>query len=1333
MAVNIDSVKKYIPGFSITNPDSTRGEIKDRTVPYTYIKWIENTRFDTRETLDYTEQYNRYLRKWSELQKQTENQTKSLITQRYKDLLKDITLNYTTPEEKRFLANVDYNSARHVESALPFYVSKIKQITLYVSRQRDIIKQQKTMSSHSGSIYGLSRQLANQILNKALDPTLFNVDKVDSQSEPYFNVSIVELYDYSKNYFQQNNVPFTTLVFEENQTIISQVLQECRPVLALADNINLVLAGDEIILNNTVESQSLAYSEFYNYKKSPENLKLLKQGEYASDRSGSNTYTLNTGVPTLVNQPDKPWRNILNRGMLSVNDRHATDNQKSLDQIGGFFTPQHTGLLTFFSLKPELVITDNVSVEILQDISKHGNSVWSSTTGNPIDHIENVTWVKADISNGALFGEIVNSCDKAKFSGYTSTEETNKYPKYGISRTTDTFGFFNGDKNSTWSNEDVFPVKEQFNFDIDSRQSRMLVGHNSVYQWRTDIFGNEYALYKQIQPERGPFDVGLDDIVDFEKSPTCEVLDGGDSLGKQKEIDDEDTKTEIFDGGRAPGYDPKIEQYLIPMPFPDLRRVIDTDPSGNLILENWNTSYYGQSPVDRRPLIAKTTPITFHGFAPDVKYDRQAYCGLFTDDICGRLFPKIDECAIVDNYTFNVYTEETDDPEIYISSDTSTGPQDAFDNYIHPLHEGFSAEVGFSKYGYAETDIEFIEEGNVDGMLFSTEICDNLIGDFEYTEEQATYFDQPLEVGETKYSEEPEKSMEIPKTLYEQSTVTPGAGFFRSYNGAKIQPLAEALSNILGNFDYLEDDDYDIFQKDVINNKIISIDVLYDVLVIRTVNHILIEKIKFDPTSSVILPTGTSHIFMKLTGENAAIERGIPHYFNEVENILLFGKMKLATTTTDREDPYTGERQVSTYVYPEMYSVDLNTLKYKQAHPNTHYKNQLKDLFMLPEELAGWNVKSIDQPVMSFNDNTRVYNISYSALISTETREKYTIFSCDYRMGSYNMKLIDSYVYHSGALPIYTPPGEVWDDRVDEKLIKLYPDENMMPHSQLVLGPRHTTRTDSISAMTGHPLSGYKFDLTIDTKTIPVSYNLDDFKINRIIFDPGDGSEPQINDRIIDDGLQVLTFDLTELPDPSDFGDPRRLGFSHEYLFDKSKPHVYTATVSAIYSNFTTATYKINIETKPYSVQSGFDGAKLIDTKLFTDVDGRDRQLLVIETQNPRYVTNVMIDRNNGIVTTISGYVNGQRYTGPFHVMEGGTYMTGETHSPNSRLITGVPQINDTPPEAPRLIYTEITDTPTTETYTASTNSQQSSTPVTTNTNTGVVSNVSTSNNSYTY
>jgi hypothetical protein len=1265
MSVKIDSVKNFVPLNSIVNPKTRRADASDRTTPLTYVDWLKHTRFDTKETLDFTKYYNSYLKEWSRLQSLTAAESKTLISDRYKDLLRDITLNYTTAEERRFLANIDFSSARHVESALPFYVSKIKQITLYVSRQRDLIKQQKIMSSHAGSVYGLTRELTTNVLNRILDPTKFNVSDTTTGKEPYFNIRIVELYDYSKSYFNQKNIPIAPIIFDGATEIIRQVLQDCHPVLILANDINLILEDQPVIINDDAEVTNLDYSEFYNYRKQIDNLNRVKQVEYVSDRLGAEINELKAGRISLLNSPEKPWRNLLNRHGVSVNDRHATTDQKSIDEIGGFFLPRNTGVLTFFSFKPELNITNNsVSVSLIQDAKKHGNSVWSSTIGNPIDHHEDVTWVKADIANGGLYGDIVNSRTHAKFSGYTSIDEVSLYPHHGVSRTTDRFGFFSGNRNAEWANEDVFPVKDQFVFDIDARQEKLLVGHQTLCQWRTDIFGNEFALYKQIQPERGPFDVGLDDIIDFEKAPNCEVLDGGDSLRKQKEDEEEEIEIEIFEGGRIGGFDPKIEQYMVPTPFPDIRRMLDTDADGEPVFEDWNANYYGLSPVTRRPEVG-ITPIAFHGFAPDVMYDRQAYCGLFTDDICGRLYPEIKRCAIVDNYTYNVYTEESPSGD-YQSADQSIGTDDAFDEYINPGSSFRDDDLGFSNYGIPlSADIEVIDGANIDGMFFSTEICETLVGDFEYTEETETYFDQSLDVGKTKYSDTPEKSMRSPKTLYEQSTNVGGNGFFRSYNGSKIESIDTALVNILAGFDYLEGDDYDIFLQEIREGRLIDMDVIYDTLVLETTDHLLIEKINFDDKNSTILPTGSSNIFLKTTGVNPKLERSISRFFNETRNELFIGTMK------SKESP-SGE----TYVYPVMYIVDLNTLKYKQAHPNKHYKDQLDTLFVLPDDLLGYSIESIDRPVMSFNDDTNVYNISYSAmLLNSEGMSKYAIFSCDYRQGQYNIKLVDSYVYHSDSLAKHIPHGEEWDDRIDSRLVKLFPDDQMRPIPSLP----HTTRTDSISAMVGHSLSGYKFDLEIDTKTIPVSYNLDDFKINRIEFDPGDGSDLYVNDRIMDDGLQVLTFDLTDMPDPSDFGDPRRLGFKHEYLFDKSDPHVYTASVTATYSNFMTAVYNINIETEPYSVQSGFDGAKLIDTKLYTDVEGKDRQLLVIETQNPRYVTNVVIDRNNGQITEMSGYVDGSRYSGKFHIGSDGRYMTGTAPRSNSREITPIPSTSIAP------------------------------------------------------
>lgn len=1366
MAIEIDSIKKFIPEESITNKSVTRSKAKDVNSAFSYVEWLQRVLFETRDSLDYTKQYNEYLKSWAKETNLVEAKALTLISNRYKDLLRDITLNYTTEEEKRFLANVNYSNIRHVEAALPFYTSKIKQISLYVSKQRDLIKQQKTIASYSGCIQGVINDISSSVLNRVLDPTKFNTSKTESESEPYFNVSIVELYDFSKDYFQQNNIPVIDLPFKDATDILQEVLTECQPVLKLSDNINIVLASQTQILNPANEIQTLDYSEFFNYTKDPDNLNILKRDDYMLNRLGVDLYSLKDGEVSLLASPQKPWRNLLNRHTVSVNDRHSRIDQKTRDEIGGFFIPQNTGLLTFYSYKPQYIITDtSANINVLQDINRHGNSVWSDTIGNPVDHYENVTWLKADIANGSAYGDIVGSKRHAKFSGYTSVDEVQNTPQQGVSRSTDALGFFNGEKNKTWANEDVFPVENQFVFDIDGRQKTLITGHRSVYRWRTDIFGNEYALYKKIQPERGPFDVGLDDIIEYEQAPNCEVIDCGESLRTDPHMYEENVEVQLFEGGRIAGSDPKVEQYEIPVPFPDLRRIADVTESGEPIYEEWNTAYHGLSPVADRETMDFTTPIMYHGFAPDIAYDRQAYCGLFTDDVCGRIVPERDRCAITDNYAFNVYTEFVTDEE-YVSAEFWASSADAFDEYLNPIptEYDFDHEHGFTQFGVPASAADLVElkDGpNIDGAEFTNEICSNLQGDFYHAEINETYFDTTLEVGETKYEDEPKKSMTEPETLYAQKTTVGGEGWFRSYNGSKISTFKDALKKVLGGFDLMEGEEHGKFKSALNNSEIIDIDILYDVIVIETKDHLYIDKINFDADKCELLPTGTSNIFLRTTGEDPECERSLGWFFNEETNELIFGKtvkVKNPQPSTTRDyvvDTITGNqayvfagndqwnptlevmagdvlnfRRTSVghlisiqddagnvivqansemtfvpekpgiyyyvcdahpdmmrgeiivdsedYVYPVVYGADLNTLKYNQVHPNKHYKNQLADNFKLPEDLTGFYITRVDRPVLTYNTVTNVYNVSFSCNLKKGKTSKYAISSSDYRKRKYNWKLLDNYLYHSSTVTEYVSPGEVWDEQIVDKEIKLRPDASMRP----IPGTKnHTSRTESLSAMTGYPLSGYTFDLTIDTKTIPVGLALEDYKINRIIFDPGDGTTPYVNVRTIDDGLQPLTFDLTDLPDPSDFGDPRRLGFSHTYVFDKSEPHVYTAKIIAQFSNFNTATYNIDIETMPYSVDSGLGGAKLIDSKLYTDVEGKDRQLLVIETQSPRYVTNVIVDRFNGVSNIISGYVDGSRYTGPYHTDSNGHPMTGETHTEDSRYILRIPVIGNAPPE----------------------------------------------------
>lgn len=1241
MAIQIQSVKNYTPTNSVTTPGLDSSQVTDQTNPYSYVEWLERIQTQTNNSEDLTLQYNKYLIKWSEYQGLSQARTDRLIVERYKQLLRNIALNYTTSEEKRFLSNIDYNNFHHVESAIPFFASKIKQISLYVANQREQIKQQKLTYSNLGSLDGVSRDLSNQILNQ-LDNPAIKPTYTRTRGETKFHVTLEEQYDYSKEYFK-HIIPVTSGdVFLSDAQIVQQVLEQCKPQLVLATDITILLDGETTVDQDV---QNLAPSEFYNYQQSTSTLNKLKHDEYARKYLGSAVMSVSSGEVNVLTNPEAPWRNMLNRGSVYVNDRQHHDDMRTVDQIGGLFVPKNMGLLTFFSLSPTLSITDTqISVDSMQDVRIHGNSVWNKTTSNPVDHEENVMWIKADASNPGLHGDIVDDSQLAKFTGYRSFEDVNNTPSQGVSRSTDTLDFFKGDRGSTWHNSDVFKPLTVNLFDIDTRQDTLIVGHDTLYQWRSDIYGNEYALYKSIRPPRSPLGKppGYEDP--YESSIGCDTIDGGDTLATLDPLYTEGVEYDFFDGGRKGGSDPKTEQFTIPRAFPDIRRIVEFDSTGSPVKEPWNTFYYGIDPSTRTGDVGYY-PVTFHGFARNISYDRQAYGGLFTDTICGVIRPGDFDCEIADNYSFGVYTEQVSGLTLYQSRDfADTENPDAFEQYLNPIvgDGSFDADIGFSSYGFTSA-VEVITRPDIDGQLFTDDFCEAVPGDYEHDVEDYPLYLDTLSVAETKFADEPAGGSDMIPTLYQQRTNTIGDVYFRSYNGQSQTKLINVMQAITNNFENFNSQRHSMLISALHEGRVLNMDVIYDKLLIETDTLLYITNINFDAESSQLLPANTTDVLIETSRDGNTLETSLGWFYNEHTHELITGHtMTFTVKQADRAEEesldqindrwmdidkewssfYLGHEHDTTCAYPVIYTVDMNTLEFVQSSPNVDYVNQTKENYILTGAISAMSFEKIDRPVISYDTKTNMYNVSYSAMLSSvDDTTVFATFSNDYRPGQYNLKLIDSHAFHADETPRYIPPGPVWQQQaVDSKTIRLRPDQELIPNKN---NP-HVTKTESLSAMIGYPLSGLEFDLEIVNKTIPV--DPDGFKLNKIVFDPGDGSAHQVRDRELDDGFRAPAFDITELPDQSDLGDPRRVSFKHKYMLTNSSPGVISASVSAIYVDFTTLTYDIKIETTPYTVDSGLGGMKLIESKIYTR-ENQHKQQLVYETQHPRYVTTIEVDR----------------------------------------------------------------------------------------------------------
>ena len=1215
MDILLNKTRKVDAINSITNDISTEVEDKfDTEKPLTFLEWVQRSGLSSEVPEEYMSEYTSYLQKWTTYNKLSSVSSSQLIISRYKALLKDIALNYTTDEEKRFLSNINYNNPRHVESALPFFARKLKQIALYYTQERDNIKQQQAKIKLSGTTQGtteLAYKYIPQLLQRDDFTLRYQDNTVEISSENIysnFRVDIDELYDISQEYFKKQNTPIDIDTFANITTAIEDILQECKPVLKLSTGASLILdngaAGvDTEVTNEDIDTINASY--FTNYTNTIDNLNIYGEREYIPTLIGSTISYLSGGTLTEIISSDTIHRNIFNRHAPVINNRTAPI-LKSVKELGGYFIPTKLGLLTYYSSAPDFKITSDTTSMTVPDLHKYGNSASVGVTGIPVEHIENVEWLKAGVGAGRLKGDIINARKYPKFYNYSSVEESHDHPQVGVSRVTDEFGFFDGDRADVWSQSDIYEQEAENIYNIDARQDALLVGRGTMTTWRSDIYGNEYVLYKEVDSERSSVAAVVDDeLAEDNVTITCETIDGGETLLPHPTTGPD---FEYYDGGRHPLLDPKPEQSNLHKPFPDIREEV-WNGSGFDLPEH-NTQYYGYDPTGQSDEIG-LYPITFHGFRKKNKspaYDRQMYCGVFTDTECGVIYSNQDKCNIADNYTFQTFTDSPSGDN-RLSSHAPL-EKDAFEIYTAPgLGDEHSLQnpeyVGFSTWGRSD-DIIVTESNRLDGSSFTSDSCRSLDAEYFYEiNGNVPLYLGKLDTAETVRSEP--RNINIDKmTLYQQKTAPIGKGFFRSYNGKVIQPLSVAVNQIMSNYGFFKNSDFDQIKDSIDTNRIINLDIIYDVLIVQTETHMYLEKIQFDPTTSELKPSGLSNVFLRTWDTDPAIERSCGWFFNEEKSMLLTG-----VTSIDRS---TGED----IVYVKLIRIDLNTLQYVQVFPNNDYPEGPTE-YKLTGDLATSTIAAIDDPIITYNETTDIYNITYSAQLSSNDGVAQAFIVSDFKDRRLNFQLVDTNIHYSD----FVTPSTTINNSTEHTLV--LPGSKMQPTPITPpTGGEYKTFNMSMSSILGDTLSAQSFNLTINPEDIPVNSNM--YRINEIIIDYGDGAR-DVASRTIDANILDASIDITTMPDPSDSNDPRIKTFEHKYTFTASVPDTISARVSAVYGDFSVLIYNIDIETSPYTISSGFGGVKMIDSKLFTDPTGIEKQVITLETQNPQHITDVVLTR----------------------------------------------------------------------------------------------------------
>lgn len=203
----------------------------------------------------------------------------------------------------------------------------------------------------------------------------------------------------------------------------------------------------------------------------------------------------------------RPWNSLSNRYYPSIALLPTVEDLYTERDTGGYFTPNYLGASTY--INQDYTATLSTSSEnltgLFSDYQKYIAGRGLTTTDQPtpyIDITDNNTWLKEPFITGSIAGNIKKSIAKKyqKFIPYQSAYESNTRIQQGLVHPTSRQSPWGGSQDATWTDTNNKP--ESFagvvNVDVWAQSQVLKQTNKQLDKWTTDIFGNQYGLYKTI-------------------------------------------------------------------------------------------------------------------------------------------------------------------------------------------------------------------------------------------------------------------------------------------------------------------------------------------------------------------------------------------------------------------------------------------------------------------------------------------------------------------------------------------------------------------------------------------------------------------------------------------------------------------------------------------------------------------------------------------------------------------------------------------------------------------------------------------------------------------
>lgn len=220
-------------------------------------------------------------------------------------------------------------------------------------------------------------------------------------------------------------------------------------------------------------------------------------------------YTFYTTPSTSIAYTAKrPWNNLTNRNYPTVASLPAFDELYTEAEKGGYTTPSNLGASVYLNQDYTVSLSTSSSslTSYFEDSTRRvgGRGLTKQDQQTPyFDIVDDNTWLKEPVTSGPIAGTIKKKVTKKyqKFIPYQSGYETNPRQQVGLVLPTSRQDPWGGSEDSIWTDTSNKPQSftGQLNVDKWAQTQVLKQSGKQLDSWSTDIFGNQYGLYKNIK------------------------------------------------------------------------------------------------------------------------------------------------------------------------------------------------------------------------------------------------------------------------------------------------------------------------------------------------------------------------------------------------------------------------------------------------------------------------------------------------------------------------------------------------------------------------------------------------------------------------------------------------------------------------------------------------------------------------------------------------------------------------------------------------------------------------------------------------------------------